>query len=82
MLEPIALGPMNPVYYKSGYVQSSPSLLNLTEWQEKEKANPVNCAVDKDGQLLVRNGRMASWGARSPTVESSRVRPSSGRRTT
>ncbi|KAK2075535.1 hypothetical protein QBZ16_001643 [Prototheca wickerhamii] len=43
---------MNPVYYKSGYVQSSPSLLNLTEWQEKEKANPVNCAVDKDGQLL------------------------------
>lgn len=60
---------MNPVYYKSGYVQSSPSLLNLTEWQEKEKANPVNCAVDKDGQLLVSNRPETESGLALSTVK-------------
>lgn len=39
--------------YRAGFGQSSPSLLNLADWQEKEKVNPVNCAVDENGALLV-----------------------------
>ncbi|RMZ54343.1 hypothetical protein APUTEX25_001501, partial [Auxenochlorella protothecoides] len=38
--------------YRAGFGQSSPSLLNLADWQEKEKVNPVNCAVDENGALL------------------------------
>ncbi|KDD74813.1 hypothetical protein H632_c1057p0, partial [Helicosporidium sp. ATCC 50920] len=38
--------------YRPGFSKSSSSLLGLSEWQEKEKCNPVNCAVDADGDLL------------------------------
>lgn len=47
------LGAMNPLLYKTAAFAKSPSLLALSEWQQKEKLNPVNCAVDENGELLV-----------------------------
>lgn len=40
---------MNPLLYKSQGVFKSTSLLALDQWQELEKANPTNCAVDQNG---------------------------------
>ena len=42
---------MNSLLYKSGGLRASPSLLALSEWQEKEKQS-LNCAVDEEGCLL------------------------------
>jgi glycine cleavage system regulatory protein len=43
---------MNSMLYKStGGPRASQSLMNLNEWQEKEK-NALNCAVDEEGILL------------------------------
>lgn len=42
---------MNSLLYKSGGLRTSPSLLALNEWQEKEKQS-LNCAVDEEGCLL------------------------------
>lgn len=42
---------MNSMLYKAGGLRASPSLMALTEWQEKEK-NALNCAVDEEGCLL------------------------------
>ncbi|KAG7673537.1 hypothetical protein Ndes2526B_g03010 [Nannochloris sp. 'desiccata'] len=42
---------MNSLLYKSGGLRTSPSLLALNEWQEKEK-HSLNCAVDEEGCLL------------------------------
>lgn len=44
---------MNHLMYRAAYPKSSASLLGLNEWQEKEKCNPLNCAVDENGDLLV-----------------------------
>lgn len=42
---------MNTLLYKSGGLRASPSLLALSDWQEKEK-QALNCAVDEEGCLL------------------------------
>lgn len=42
---------MNSMLYKAGGLRASPSLMALSEWQEKEK-QALNCAVDEEGCLL------------------------------
>ena len=42
---------MNSLLFKSKSFRASPSLLALSEWQEKEK-QALNCAVDEEGCLL------------------------------
>ena len=42
---------MNSMLYKTGGPRSSQSMMNLNEWQEKEK-HALNCAVDEEGILL------------------------------
>jgi hypothetical protein len=42
---------MNQLLFKAGGLRATPSLLALSEWQEKEK-QALNCAVDEEGCLL------------------------------
>jgi hypothetical protein len=46
---------MNPLLFKNSGTKShgNLSVLALAEWQQKERVNPINCAVDENGELLV-----------------------------
>lgn len=45
---------MNPLLFKNSGTKShgNLSVLALAEWQQKERVNPINCAVDENGELL------------------------------